>query len=221
MKINISDGKTSNSDSSNKDASPAECNLVAHWLGRLVMFLTGWKVIGHLPKVPKMVILAAPHTSSWDLLYLLGAAYSWKISIRWFGKNTLFFPILGHVLRFLGGIPIERKHRSQTVSKLKTQISEMEKVTLIVAPAGTRSRTDHWKSGFYRIAKDANIPMVCGYLDYSKKEAGVGPSFIPTGDVKKDMDKIRDFYHPIIGKYPEKTSQVMLIEENSQQGVKS
>lgn len=99
------------------------------------------------------------------------------------------------------------------VNKLSADIAEMEKITLLVAPAGTRSKTDHWKSGFYRIALDANITLVCGYLDYKKKEAGLGPSFLPSGNMKNDMDKIRDFYCNITAKYPEKTSEIRLREE--------
>jgi 1-acyl-sn-glycerol-3-phosphate acyltransferase len=99
------------------------------------------------------------------------------------------------------------------VSRLADQIRNSDGTNLVVPPAGTRSYTEYWKSGFYRIALEANIPVVCGYLDYDRKVAGLGLTFELSGEVKEDMARIREFYEPLVGKYPDKKSRILLKEE--------
>jgi len=193
----------------------AQCNIVAHWLGKAIMALTGWRVEGEVPDAQKMVVIAAPHTSNWDFLYLLGAAYSLRLSIFWLGKNSLFMPVVGHVLRFLGGIAVDRSRHTNLVTQLVERFDESDKLAIVIPPSGTRSQTNYWHSGFYQIAKGANICMVCGFLDYPRKVAGLGLAFIPTGDIPADMNILREFYAPIQGRYPDKTSQVRLKDETS------
>lgn len=190
-----------------------KCNLFAYFLGRAIIRLSGWKVAGGVPQSQSMVIIAAPHTSNWDLVYLLGAAYSFRLSINWLGKSNLFIPVFGSFMRFLGGISVDRSKRGNMVTQLAERIHASDGLSIVVPPAGTRAYTDHWKSGFYRIALEANIPIVCGYLDYPLKEAGFGLSFYPSGDIQKDMDKIRDFYEAKVGKFPELKSEIKLREE--------
>lgn len=161
-----------------------------------------------------MVIIAAPHTSNWDFVLLVAAAYSFGISINWLGKDSLFKPPLGYLLKFLGGISVDRSKANNLVQSMTAEIEHGRGVNLVVPPAGTRARTEHWKSGFYRIAQAAQIPIVCGYLDYDKREAGLGPAFL-TAEMRTDMDKIRDFYGPIAAKFPEKKSRVRLREEDA------
>ncbi len=99
------------------------------------------------------------------------------------------------------------------VTRLVERIKNSDGLPLVVPPAGTRSYTKYWKSGFYRIAQEADVPVVCGFLDYSNKVAGLGLSFYLSGNVIEDMDRIREFYKPLAGKYPEKKSQILLKEE--------
>jgi 1-acyl-sn-glycerol-3-phosphate acyltransferase len=192
---------------------PHRCNPLARLLGRLVLSVFGWKKAGQVPGARNMVIIAAPHTTNWDFIFLLAAAYSFGISVNWLGKDSLFRSPLGPTLRFLGGIPVDRSKRNNLVQSLSAQIEHGSGIALVIPPSGTRRKTDHWKSGFYRIAKSAQILLVCGYLDYQKKEAGLGLAFLPS-DLPRDMDRIREFYEPISGKYPENKSRIRLREED-------
>jgi 1-acyl-sn-glycerol-3-phosphate acyltransferase len=192
---------------------PRRCNALAQLLGRLVLSVFGWRKAGQVPSARNMVIIAAPHTTNWDFIFLLAAAYSFGISVNWLGKDSLFRSPLGPILRFLGGVPVDRSKRNNLVQSLSAQIEHGSGITLVIPPSGTRRKTEHWKSGFYRIAEAAQIPLVCGYLDYQKKEAGLGPAFLPS-DLSRDMNRIREFYEPIVGKYPENKSRIRLRQED-------
>jgi 1-acyl-sn-glycerol-3-phosphate acyltransferase len=192
---------------------PRRCNPLAQLLGGLVLSVFGWQKAGQVPSARNMVIIAAPHTSNWDFIFLLAAAYSFGISVNWLGKDSLFRSPLGPILRFLGGVPVDRSKRNNLVQSLSAQIEHGSGIALVIPPSGTRRKTEHWKSGFYRIAEAAQIPLVCGYLDYQKKEAGLGLAFLPS-DLSRDMNRIREFYEPIVGKYPENKSRIRLKEED-------
>lgn len=192
---------------------PRRCNPLAQLLGGLVLSVFGWQKAGQVPSARNMVIIAAPHTSNWDFIFLLAAAYSFGISVNWLGKDSLFRSPLGPILRFLGGVPVDRSKRNNLVQSLSAQIEHGSGIALVIPPSGTRRKTEHWKSGFYRIAEAAQIPLVCGYLDYQKKEAGLGLAFLPS-DLSRDMNRIREFYEPIVGKYPENKSRIRLREED-------
>jgi len=189
------------------------CNPLAQQLGKLVLSVFGWQKTGQVPSARNVVIIAAPHTSNWDFIFLLAAAYSFGISVNWLGKDSLFRSPLGPILRFLGGVPVDRSKRNNLVQSLSAQIELGSGISLVIPPSGTRRKTEYWKSGFYQIARAAQIPLICGYLDYKKKEAGLGLSFLPT-DLSKDMNRIREFYEPIVGKYPESKSRIRLREED-------
>ncbi len=195
------------------DHPAPRCNWFAQWLGRSIIKVAGWKVAGGVPQSKSMMIIAAPHTSNWDLFFLLGAAYTFHLQIHFLIKNNLFVPVVGPILSFLGGVPVDRSRSHNLVANLVTRISASDGVSLVIPPAGTRKYTDYWKSGFYRIALEANIPIVCGYLDYAKKEAGLGLSFYLSGNMTEDMDRIREFYASKTGRYPAKTSRILLREE--------
>ena len=196
-----------------KLTEPRRCNPLAKLLGRLVLSVFGWRKAGQVPNARNIVIIAAPHTTNWDFIFLLAAAYSFGISVNWLGKDSLFRSPLGPILRFLGGVPVDRSKRNNLVQSLSAQIEHSSGIALVIPPSGTRRKTEHWKSGFYRIAEAAQIPLVCGYLDYQKKEAGLGLAFLPS-DLSQDMNRIREFYEPIAGKYPESKSRIRLREED-------
>ena len=196
-----------------KLTEPRRCNPLAKLLGRLVLSVFGWRKAGQVPNARNIVIIAAPHTTNWDFIFLLAAAYSFGISVNWLGKDSLFRSPLGPILRFLGGVPVDRSKRNNLVQSLSAQIEHSSGIALVIPPSGTRRKTEHWKSGFYRIAEAAQIPLVCGYLDYQKKEAGLGLAFLPS-DLSQDMNRIREFYEPIAGKYPENKSRIRLREED-------
>jgi len=186
--------------------------LLAYALGRGFLTVAGWRIEGTLPHSPKGVMIAAPHTSGWDLPYMLATAWVFRLKLNWLGKHTLFKGV-GAALRWTGGIPVDRRARHGAVHQVVQHFEQSEGIFLAISPAGTRSRSNCWKSGFYHIANDARVPIICGFLDYRRKVAGVGPSFVPTGDVKADMDRIREFYRGIVGHRDEQTSSIRLREE--------
>jgi 1-acyl-sn-glycerol-3-phosphate acyltransferase len=129
------------------------------------------------------------------------------------GKSALFHGPMGTVMKKLGGIPVERSRRTHLVDFLAGEFERREELALVVPAEGTRSYTAHWKSGFYHIARTANVPIVMGYLDYARKRGGFGPALLPSDDLRADMDQIRDFYCDKQGKYPDHFGEVRLKEE--------
>ncbi len=164
--------------------------------------LTGWRVEGALPShAARSVLIAAPHTSNWDLPYTLMVAFALRLNIRWMGKQSIFRAPFGGVMRWLGGIPVNREQSTNLVAASAKAIREADgPLQLIVPPEGTRSKTRYWKTGFYYIAREAQVPVVMAYMDYERKLSGLGPLFEPTGDVEADMATIKAFYAPFKGK---------------------
>jgi 1-acyl-sn-glycerol-3-phosphate acyltransferase len=184
-------------------------------LGALWLRLFGWKVEGRLPDAPKTVVIAAPHTSNWDMPFMLAVAYVLGLRPAWLGKKELFVGPLGPLFRFLGGVPVDRSKRANLVQEVAERFADVERLFLVIPPSGTRSRAPHWKSGFYHIARAAGVPIVCSFLDYRRKVGGIGPVIVPTGDIGADMEKLRAFYSGITGRYPERTTPVRLAEEDA------
>lgn len=166
--------------------------------------LLGWKVVGEVPKVDKLVMIAAPHTSNWDFFYARAAFFIMGLPLRYTIKKELFFFPLGPILKSLGGIPIDRSTKGGMVSKMTQLYTDYDKMVLMITPEGTRSYSPEWKKGFYHISNNAQIPISLGYLDYGKKHAGIGPLVYPTGDYEADLKVIQDFYKGIEAKFPEK-----------------
>jgi 1-acyl-sn-glycerol-3-phosphate acyltransferase len=164
--------------------------------------LTGWTLSGELPKGrPKCVLIAAPHTSNWDLPYTLMVAFAMRLDIHWMGKAQLFRWPFGPLMRWLGGIAVNRDQASNLVAASAAALRAAEgTIQLVVPPEGTRSKTRHWKTGFYWIAQQAGVPIVMAYMDYPRKLSGLGPVFVPTGDIDADMVQIKAFYAPFKGK---------------------
>ena len=164
--------------------------------------LTGWRVEGHLPsEANKSVLIAAPHTSNWDLPYTLMVAFALGLQVRWMGKSNIFRFPFGGVMRWLGGISVNREQSTNLVAASADSIRQASgPLQLIVPPEGTRSKTRYWKTGFYYIALGAGVPIVMAYMDYANKRSGLGPIFKPTGDIERDMADIKAFYAPFKGK---------------------
>lgn len=164
--------------------------------------LTGWKVVGKLPPdAVKSVLIAAPHTSNWDLPYTLMVAFALRLNVYWMGKASLFKPPFRGVMMWLGGIPVDRRQSNNLVAASSAAITRAAgPLQLIVPPEGTRSGTRFWKTGFYYIASEAGVPIVMAYLDYEKKVGGLGPVFKTTGDVDANMATIKAFYAQVKGK---------------------
>jgi 1-acyl-sn-glycerol-3-phosphate acyltransferase len=182
----------------NRDFPPqdgAAATLARAWLSSF-----GWRIDGVAPDVPKAVVVAAPHTSNWDLPFTLAVAAALGVRISWMGKHTIFRPPFGTLMRAVGGLSVDRRSPRGAVGEAVDLLARHERLFLVIAPQGTRSETDHWKTGFYRIAHEAGVPIVLGFLDYGRKVGGLGKIFTPTGDVERDMKAIREFYAPMRGK---------------------
>jgi len=183
--------------------------------GHLLLKATRFRTLGEPPSLDKYVLIAAPHTSNWDLPVMLALSFVYDVKINWLGKHTLFEGPFGWWFRFLGGIPVVRHKRRNMVDEMADTFNDYEKLVLVVAPVGTRARAEYWKSGFYHIARTANVPIVCGFIDFKTRQGGFGPAIYPTGNVSSDMDKFRAFYGEKLGKYPEKTCPIRLRDESS------
>ncbi|MBU4518240.1 MAG: 1-acyl-sn-glycerol-3-phosphate acyltransferase, partial [Gammaproteobacteria bacterium] len=164
--------------------------------------MTGWTVEGSLPpQATRSVFIAAPHTSNWDLPYTLMVAFALRLNPYWMGKQSIFKAPFGGLMRWLGGIPVNRAQSSNLVAASADAIRAADgPLQLIVPPEGTRSKTRYWKTGFYYIARTAQVPIVMAYMDYATKRSGLGPLFLPTGDIEADMAAIKAFYAPFKGK---------------------
>lgn len=164
--------------------------------------LTGWKIEGSLPpSASKSVLIAAPHTSNWDLPYTLMVAFALRLNIYWMGKAQIFRPPFRGLMMWLGGIPVARETANNLVAASAAALKAADgPVQLIVPPEGTRSKTRQWKTGFYHIAVSAQVPIVLAYMDYEKKVSGLGEIFVPTGDVEVDIAAIKAFYAPFKGR---------------------
>ena len=127
---------------------------------------------------------------------------------RWVGKHTIFRRPFGGLLRRLGGIPVDRSHTTHFVRHVVEAFECEPEFTLVLAPEGTRSRRDHWRSGFYWIAHGAGVPLALGFVNYADRTVGIGDVFMPSGDIKADMERIRGFYADKRGRHPEKQSSI-------------
>lgn len=165
--------------------------------------IAGWKVTGALPPgVGKCVLIAAPHTSNWDLPYTLMVAFQLRLHVYWMGKQSIFSPPFRGLMMWLGGIPVDRERSTNLVAASAEAIRDADRpLQLVVPPEGTRSKERYWKTGFYYIAMGANVPIVMAYMDYHRKLSGLGPVFHPTGDIDADMQVIKAFYAPFKGKH--------------------
>ncbi len=177
-------------------------NTVVRVLSVGFLKLTGWKVTGMAPaEHAKFVMIAAPHTSNWDLPYMLMVAFSLRLHVYWMGKASIFRAPFGPVMRWLGGIPVVRAQSTNMVAASIDAINNSQRpIQLVVSLEGTRSRSRVWRTGFYYIALGAKVPVVMAYMDYEKKLTGLGPTLYPSGDIDADMKIIKTFYAPFKGK---------------------
>ena len=164
--------------------------------------LRGWKVPDENPGLNKAVLIGAPHTSNWDFFLMLMGAIIMRLEVNWIGKHTLFVPPLGPIMRWLGGTAIDRKNSKNFVDAVVEQFEKSDKLMIVIAPEGTRSKVEKWKSGFYYMAHLSNVPIVMSYVDYQDKIVGIKGVFTPTGDAEKDIAYMQKLYGDVHGKRP-------------------
>lgn len=187
-------------------------------VAKAILSMSGWKLVTGKPDARKYVLIAAPHTSNWDFVLMKAMAVILDIDLRWMGKHTLFEPPFGFVLKELGGISVDRRASQNLVESMAKIFDAHDELVLAVPAEGTRGRGEYWKSGFYHIARRAGVPIALGFLDYGKKEGGIGPLLVPSGDVRADMDTIRAFYAGRTGKVPSHFTPPRLREEDREPG---
>jgi 1-acyl-sn-glycerol-3-phosphate acyltransferase len=175
-----------------------------------ILTLGGWTVNNHMPPdIKQCVMIAAPHTSNWDFFYTRLAFLQMDIPVKMTIKRSYMRFPYGPFARALGCIGIHRRpnnegeQRPSMVQVMADLFKEHDNLVMLVTPEGTRSLCTKWKTGFYHVAVLANVPVALGYLDYKKKEAGVGKMVYPSGDMKKDMQEIMAFYKNIVPHTPE------------------
>ena len=163
-------------------------------VARVGLRLSGWRVEGQFPADSRYVLIGAPHTSNWDFPLALGVCFACNVKIYWMGKSSLFRGLAGLVMRWLGGIPVNRNKPGGLVGQMITAFGRQPELVLAIPPEGTRSRVSEWKTGFYYIAQRAGVPVLPVYVDGARKVVGIAPLFYPTGDLEGDLPKIRAIY---------------------------
>lgn len=179
--------------------------MLAKFISHIIFKISGWKVVGRFPKnVPKCVMIAAPHTSNWDFFYARCAFYIMEVDLRFtIKKEAINWPVVGSWIKYMGALPVDRSKNNSLVQAMVDIFNQNEKMVIMITPEGTRKYQPRWRRGFYHAALGAGVPISLGYLDYAKKEAGVGPMIYPTGDIEKDLEEILAFYRTKTGKFPE------------------
>ena len=173
-------------------------------IGKFGLWIGRWKVVNQAPAdLGNAVCIVAPHTAIEDffvgLAFYCYYGYHFKIMM----KKEFFKPVVGWLLKKIGGIPVNRGHQNNLVSQMVEMFSHCENTHLVICPEGTRKAVNHWKKGFYVIAQGANVPIILGFIDYKKRYCGFERVFYPTGDYEKDLAEIWDYYKDIKAKHPE------------------
>ncbi|MDG2090168.1 MAG: lysophospholipid acyltransferase family protein [Gammaproteobacteria bacterium] len=169
-------------------------NSIFRGLSKIGLWLSGWKVISPPEIKPPYVVIGAPHTSNWDFALMLATVSITRMDVKWMGKHSLFRPIIGSILRWFGGIAINRSKSHNVVNQMVKEFQDKPSLILALAPEGTRKKVGHWKSGFYHIAHKAGVPIVLGVIDAEAKEIRFAGIFNPSGDIEKDLPLIQKHY---------------------------
>jgi 1-acyl-sn-glycerol-3-phosphate acyltransferase len=173
-------------------------------IGRSALRLSRWRITGVVPREPKFVAIVAPHTSNWDFIVGVFAMFALDLRVHWFGKESLFRWPLGPVLRRLGGRPVRRDTPEGVVAEVSAAVREHPQFILALAPEGTRRRVDRWRTGFYHIAESAGVPVVPVWLDWSRREFGIGHPVRTKGDLAAELSAIQANYRPEMARLPER-----------------
>lgn len=179
---------------------PSRFRLLVGWT---ILRLSGWRIHAHIPDLPRMVVIAAPHTSNWDFVFGMAAIFRLQVKINFIGKHTLFEGWKGRFFRALGGYPVDRTAPGGVVQETVNTFASNERMILALAPEGTRARREQWKRGFYHIACAAKVPVLVAYIDYSRKQVGTQMLMQPSGDWDADMKPVFEFYRSVGARKPE------------------
>lgn len=176
------------------------------FLGKAFLKLSGWKLDVSVPvdKIPKCVLVAAPHTTNWDFFYAVFSMWALGIPMRFFIKDSWTKPWYGFLIKAVGGIGINRAQRSNMVDFAVSVLRNADHLYMLNTPEGSRSWAEKWKTGFFYMAEKAEVPIILAYCDYEKKMAGIGKIIQLEGKSREEvLFEIQEFYKNIKGKYPE------------------
>lgn len=187
-------------------------------LARRILARRGWTIVGEPPPDPVVVMVAAPHTSAWDFPLMVLMTRAAGVSPLFLGKRELFRGPMGPFMRRMGGISVDRANAAGVVAELAERAGTSERFQLVIAAEGTRTQGSYWKSGFYRLAQQAGVPICLGFCDGPTRTTGFGPTFHPSGDVRADMDLVRAFYADKRGIRPQNRTEPRLREEDAEPG---
>lgn len=184
--------------------APRAGNAFTRWIGRNVLRLGGWRMEGDWPDMDKLLILVAPHSSVWDGIWGLAAKLALGVDLHIMAKAELFRGVnglfLGRLLRWLGAMPIDRHAANGVVGQSVAAFQSNPKLWLLLAPEGTRRRVDKWRSGFWHIARAADVPVLCAWFHYPDRVIGLGQVIRLSDDQDADMAMLREYYRPYVGK---------------------
>jgi len=171
---------------------------------RAVLKAAGWRIVGEVPDEPKILLVGAPHTSNWDYIFTMLTVFCLGADIHFVAKKSLFKFPLGGVMRFSGGIPLDREASAGFVDQMVDEFNARDSFVLAIMPEGTRARAEacQWRSGFYHIAQGAGAAIVLVIFDYVRKTMRLGPTFWPSGDYETDLDDIQSYFAGVQGKHP-------------------
>lgn len=189
--------------------------MIRRLAARAFWSLSRWKLDSQPAPSRPTLLIGAPHTSNWDFILMLGIAWRLGIEVHWLGKDSLFSGWRGPIMRAIGGIPVDRSDPRRVVSDVVGRVHAGEVFGLVVTPDGTRGAHTHWKSGFYRIARETGLPVTLGYVDRTTMRTGLGPTLDLTGNLDQDMDRIRAFYADKAGFHPDQRVEPRLREEEA------
>jgi len=184
-------------------------------VAQFVMWLLGWRVECPFAPPPKCIVVGHPHTSTWDFPLFVLTLWVLKIDMRWIGKQSLFEGPFGWLFRALGGLPVDRTGGKNTVQSVTELFAAHDELRLGIAPSGTRDSGDHWRSGFYHMAKASNVPLVLGSIDFKRRAGRFIGVLDVGGDLAADMDRIRAMYEGVEGRNPERQIEIRLMDERS------
>ena len=176
---------------------------------KILIRLLGWQIVGEFKGMEKALMISQ-HTSNWDGIFAIFGTFSLGIRPRWLAKDKLFKGILGPIMRWAGGIEIDRSKNANVVEQVTAQFAKEEQLWLFVAPEGTRKKAEYWRTGFYYIALNTQVSIVKGIIDYKYKQVGIADQMMPSGDIEADLDIFRAWYADHHPKYPENAAPIQL-----------
>lgn len=177
-------------------------------LAQAILKLVGWEATGSFPNIPKYILVGAPHTSNWDFPLTMLLMFAKGVRFNWIGKASLFHWPFGGLFHRLGGIPVKRDRTTNFVHQIVETFERSSHLIIAISPEGTRSLVTRWRTGFYYMAMSAKVPLVLGFVDYKRRQVGVGPVVFPSSDIEETFAQLRLFYADKTGKYPHKQGEI-------------